>query len=114
MGPRQRSRTPTPVKNAPGRKGKNAKKEVKKEIKKEVKQEIKPEPLCKPTPAIKRPRAISAEMSIRKRNWRKELEALGPVEGSEESSEELESLEEMLERATGKGEGGEGEEIATH
>ena len=63
-----------PVKNTPCKKGKN----VKKEIKKEIKQEIKPEPPCNPTPASKRPRAISAEMTIRKRNWRKELEALGP------------------------------------
>jgi hypothetical protein len=54
-------------------------------------------------------------MSIRKRNWRKELEALGPAE----DSGELESLEEIPERATGQGDAGEGseaeaEEIATH
>ena len=59
-------------------------------------------------------------MSIRKRNWRKELEGLGPVE----DSDELESLEQILEGATakgdadegdaGEGDAGEGEEIATH
>jgi hypothetical protein len=68
------------------------KKEIKKEIKQEIKQDIKPEPPCTPTPASKRPRAISAEMSIRKPNWQMELEALGPVEDSDES----ESVEEIV------------------
>lgn len=51
-------------------------------------------------------------MSIWKRNWRKELEALGPLE----DAGELESFEQILEGTAGKdGAGeGEGEEIATH
>jgi hypothetical protein len=44
-------------------------------------------------------------MSIRKRNWRKELEALGPVE----DSDELESLQEILKGDAGKCDGGEGD-----
>jgi hypothetical protein len=102
--PQQRSPTPTPV-NTPVKKGKNVKKEIKKEIKQEVKQESKPEPPYTPTPAGKRPRAISGEMSIRKRNWRKELEGLGPVE----DSDDLESLQEILKGDAGKGDGGEGD-----
>jgi hypothetical protein len=45
------------------KKGKN----VKKEIKQKIKPEIKSEPPCTPTPAGKRARSFSAEMSIRKR-----------------------------------------------
>jgi hypothetical protein len=119
--PQQSSPTFTPVKNTPVKKGKNVK-EIKKEIKQEIKQEIKPEPPCIPTPASKRPRAISAEMSIRKRNWRKELKALGPVE----DAGELESFEQILKGTAGKdgageaegseaeGSEAEAEEIATH
>jgi hypothetical protein len=83
---------------------KGIKKEIKKEIKQEIKQEVKAEPPCTSTPATKRPRAISGEMSIRKRNWRrrKELEALGSIEGSGE----LKSLEEILENAGRKGDAG--------
>lgn len=103
--PEQHSPTPSPIKNTPAKRGRK----VKKEVKKEVKQEIKPEPPCTPTPASKRARAISAELSIRKRpntttrNQKKALEAEGPLE----DEAELESLEQMLEAAAGKGDAGE-------
>jgi hypothetical protein len=76
------------------KKGKN----VKKEVKQEIKPEIKSEPPYTPTPAGKRARSFSAEISIRKRpgivtcTWKKALEALGPLE----DDGELEPLEKLL------------------
>ena len=61
-----------PIKNTPVKKGQNVKKGIKKEIKKEIKQKIKQEVKVEPpstsTPATKRPRALSGEIFIRKRN----------------------------------------------
>jgi hypothetical protein len=84
--PQQRSQTPTPAKNTPVMKSKSVE---------EIKQEFMPESPCTSKPASKRPRSIVAEMSIRKRTWQKEVEALGPVEGAGE----LESFEQILEGA---------------
>jgi hypothetical protein len=90
------------------------KREIKREIKEEIKQEIKPKagpaiPTPKAIATPKRPRAVSAEMSIRKRPG-----ATATRAAREADDDELPSVEEIIISAKAKannaGEGGEGGE----
>jgi len=89
---------------------------VKKEIKQEIKPEIKSEPPCTPTPAGKRARSFSAEMSIQKhpgiikRTQKKALEALGPLE----DDGELAPLEKLLSGDAGEVNAGRDSYIKVH
>ena len=101
---------------------KEIKEEIKREIKEEVKQEVKPKPGPKAvaTPN-KQPRAVSAEMSIRKRPGATATRAARKAD-----NDELRSVQEIITSAEadasnagesgesheGDDEGGEGEEVA--
>jgi hypothetical protein len=67
-------------------------------VKRRSSQKLKSEPPCTPTPAGRRARSFSVEMSIRKRpgivtrTQKKALEALGPLD----DDEELEPLKKLL------------------
>ena len=105
---------------------KEIKEEIKREIKEEVKQEVKPKPGPKAvTTPNKRPRAVSAEMSIRKRP-----RATATRAARKADNDELPSVREIITSAEadasnvgegseggesheGDDEGGEGEEVAT-
>jgi len=111
--PAQHAATPSPTKNSPAKKGGTVKKgkKVKIEIKREIKQEIKLEPPGTPASATKRARAISAELSIRKRpntTTRNQKKVLDGADLSENAGE-LESLGQMLEGAADNSEAGGGE-----
>jgi hypothetical protein len=125
------SSSPSPVKKTPRkapqkppqkplqRAHPSMKKEIKEEIKREIKEEVKQEIKPKPGPAIptqkavatpnKRPRAISAEMSIRKRSGATATRAARKAD-----DDELPSVQEIIAKAEAEasnaGEGGESDE----
>jgi hypothetical protein len=96
------SPTPFPAKRTPIKKGKGVKKEEKPEVKEEVKAE--------PSTPAKRPRSISAELSIRKRQGvtTRAQAALEPP-AEEADIEQWEPLEKLLEGSATAGDVGDSE-----
>jgi hypothetical protein len=101
----------SPVTKTPVKKEKTVKKEkaVKKETKQDIKAEVKEEVKSEYSTPTKRPRAISAEMSIRKRpgaTATRAHAALGSPVAEEDAGEQLETLDALLEGSASAGEAG--------
>jgi hypothetical protein len=97
--------TPTPVRKAPVKKGKGAKRTIKQEVKAEPLSSAPSTPMTLP----KRPRAVSAEMPLSKRpgaTTTRALKALIPPKEEDAEEEQWEPLDKLLEGNAGDSEDG--------